>query len=113
MPISLCTSGKPCNRGGRPTRLTPELHAAIVAAAGRGVTLTSIADALGVGVGTLGEWLRRGQGTSRRPAVEPYLSFAEDFAAARGRWERNRIAYLRRVPPRARVRWRRRGEPSS
>jgi hypothetical protein len=37
---------------------------------------------------------------------------AEDFEAAREQWERNRIAYLRRVAPRARVRWRRRGEPS-
>jgi hypothetical protein len=76
------------------------------------VTLTSIADALGVGVGTLGEWLRRGQGTSRRPAVEPYLSFAADLEAARERWEKSRAAYLKTLPPRARVRWRRRGEPS-
>jgi hypothetical protein len=49
------TTRKPCNRGGPPTRLTFEVHEAIVAAAGRGVGLNAIADALGIGVGTLGE----------------------------------------------------------
>src|SRR5689334_10440339 len=101
----LDTTQKPRKPGGRPTLLTPALYAAIIEAAGPGAGPAAIAEALGISVGTLGEWLRRGRGVAGRPAVEPHRSFARDFEAARRSVEDRQAEFLRWYVPELRVRW--------
>jgi hypothetical protein len=48
-------------RRGRPTRLTPEVADAIVAAVAQGATLTQAAAWTGIGLRTLHDWLERGR----------------------------------------------------
>jgi len=60
---------------GRTTKLTPELHQAIVNAVSAGVSLVEAAQFAGVGRSTVLEWLDRGTGQGRRQGTEVYIAF--------------------------------------
>jgi hypothetical protein len=61
---------------GRPTKLTPDVAAAIVRRLGRGLPLHVAAALAGVGLSSVRGWVRRGEGRDQRPPSEPYVSFA-------------------------------------
>ena len=64
---------------GRPTKLTAEVHQAIVGLLRRGATLKDAALSQGVAHSTVLEWMARGECTDPDRAPEPrYAAFAED-----------------------------------
>lgn len=63
----------------RPTSLTPDVHAVIVAAVRDGSTRVGAAKLGGVTVRTLYNWLARGD-----DGLEPYAAFVQDVEAAEG-----------------------------
>ena len=77
------TEKAPRKRGqGRPSKLTPEVHKALVAAVRKGAPLSLACDYVDISHETVMEWLRRGNGTDDRSHTEPYASFARDVAKA-------------------------------
>jgi hypothetical protein len=78
--------------GGRPTSLTPELSAQIVALVGEVGALATAARCAGVPVSVAREWLARGLGhDSNRPPTTLYASFADGVEKARGEFVARRI----------------------
>jgi hypothetical protein len=76
----------------RHTKLTPELHQAIVAAIAGGVPLTSAARLNNVEPKTMQQWLRYGEGAQRaRPAFKHYARFAEAVRQAEAQDETKRV----------------------
>lgn len=83
-------------KNGRPTDLTPELQARIVALIKGGNFPTTSAAACGVAENTYFEWMARGEGRDRdRPAIQPYLGFAKAIAEARAHAEVSLVLKLR------------------
>lgn len=68
---------------GQPPLLTPERQDALTEILGTGTTLTTAAQAIGIGISTLHFWIARGQ--SEAPEDEPYRVFREAVAQARAR----------------------------
>jgi hypothetical protein len=78
--------------GGRPTSLTPELSAQIVALVGEVGALATAARCVGVPVSVAREWLARGLGYDQsRPKTPRYASFADGVEKARGEFVARRI----------------------
>jgi hypothetical protein len=78
--------------GGRPTTLTPELSAQIVALVREVGALATAARCAGVPVSVAREWLSRGLGNdSNRPQTGLYASFADGVEKARGEFVARRI----------------------
>lgn len=77
------------NKGGRPTKLTPELQAAIVARIQHfHAPPEAAAKACGISRSTLFEWVARGLGTHpERPAKSPFVEFADAIVKAGGESE--------------------------
>jgi Transposase len=76
----------------RHTKLTPELHQAIVSTIAGGVPLASAARLHNVEAKTLQQWLRYGEGAQRaRPAFEHYARFAEAVRQAEAMDEAKRV----------------------
>jgi hypothetical protein len=66
----------------RPTKLTPELLAAIVRQVELCVPPVTAAGAFGVQPSTYYEWIQRGKGTDDRMVEAIYVEFAEGVASA-------------------------------
>ena len=62
----------------RPSKLTPQVQAAIVASIANGATRQAAADLAGIGAATVREWIARGEGRDPDRPATPEL---EDFAA--------------------------------
>lgn len=72
----------PANPGGRPTKLTPEVHRAYISAIRMGASYKLAAAKVHVSEQTVMEWIRRGEGTDHRSHTEAYASFASDVRSA-------------------------------
>lgn len=70
------------NKGGRPSKLTPELQAEVVKLVEAGDAIEVAAGVCGVDQGTLHRWIRRG-----KTGEEPYGAFASEVARARCKFE--------------------------
>jgi len=79
-------------RGGRPTKLTPEVHEAIVEKMRNGSFLEQAARSVGVHPVTVWRWLEAGDAED---AQEPYASFAQDFRQAEAEAEERAKEQLR------------------
>jgi hypothetical protein len=77
---------------GRPTKLTPEVHTAIVERMRNGSFLEHAARLSGVHPVTVWRWLEQGD---EEGAPEPYASFATDFRKAEAEAEENAKEQLR------------------
>lgn len=76
----------------RRTKLTPEIHKAIVQAVTGGVSLEQAAALAEIHHVTVLEWIQRGEnGHPRRPAISPYAEFAADIKKARAQDEARRV----------------------
>jgi hypothetical protein len=71
------SNGAAENKGGRPTKLTPELVDAVVASIGKGSYPDVAAQAEGIAVSTYYDWMRKG-----RAGIEPYAGFCSAIARA-------------------------------
>jgi len=80
---------------GRPTLLTPERHAGIVAAIRAGAFDWIAAEANGIDRETFKLWMRNGTRSKR----EPYLSFVRDVRAARAQARLSAEIEVRREQP--------------
>lgn len=77
---------------GRPTKLTPEKHAAIIAAIRAGASRQAAAASVGIAYNTLCEWLARGEGRDPdRTAESDFASFANDLRTAEAEFEQSLI----------------------
>jgi hypothetical protein len=84
--------GRGVRRLGRPTSLTPELSAQIIALVGDVGALATAARCAGVPVSVAREWLARGLGHDpNRPRTALYASFADGVEKARGEFVARRI----------------------
>ena len=73
---------------GRPTRLTPLLADALVAAVRQTGFIKPAAERCGLPDAVVHEWVQRGTGTHpTRPGTRPYAEFAERVARAQGEWQ--------------------------
>jgi nucleoid-associated protein YejK len=75
---------------GRPTNLTPELHAKIVNAIAKGNRGEAAAEAYGVADSTFYQWLAKG-----RAGEQPYADFSDAVTQARGQAELDAVGALR------------------
>lgn len=92
------TKRPPSKHTGRPSKLTPEVHAAIVGAIRKGAPVRLAAEACGLSELTVLEWIRRGNGEdTRRPRTEPYAKFAADVAKAKPALDMVALTALNRV----------------
>jgi hypothetical protein len=78
----------------RPTRLTPQVHEAIVRAVTAGVPLAQAAALVGVGRSTVLEWIQCGEGRLPRGGQARYTAFSDAITGARAVDEARRIARL-------------------
>jgi transposase len=83
---------KPKGKPGRPCKLTPEVHTAIVERMRNGSFLEHAARLSGVHPVTVWRWLEQGD---EEGAPEPYASFATDFRRAEAEAEENAKEQLR------------------
>src|SRR5690349_24820225 len=81
-------------RTGRPPKLTPTVHTAIVQAITVGVPLVEAAALAGIAKSTVWQWLQRGEGRTRRGAQARYVDFVDAVTRARAIDEARRIARL-------------------
>lgn len=79
------------NPQGRPTKLTPEVHKAIVEAIRAGASRQAAAASVGIAGRTLLEWIARGDGTSTRESSEDFARLAQDLHAAEADFEQTLI----------------------
>jgi len=79
---------KPARRPGRPSKLTPEVRAAICDAIEAGCTLKAAARIAGVTDRTVSEWIRRGQASTHGR----YREFLRLLDGARARAERRLVS---------------------
>ncbi|MBK8173172.1 MAG: hypothetical protein IPK60_22955 [Sandaracinaceae bacterium] len=85
-------------KNGRPTSLTPELQARVVANVLRGAYIETACGAAGILRQSMYEWLRKGQA-----GVEPYAEFYEAVTAARDQAE---LSALNSITEAAQSDWR-------
>ena len=84
--------------GGRPSTLTPELSAQIVALVGEIGALATAARCAGVPVRVAREWVARGLGNDPdRPCTPLYAAFAHGVEKARGEFVARRIRRIERT----------------
>jgi hypothetical protein len=77
---------------GRPTKLTPEVHRAIVEAIREGASRQAAATRGGVAYATLAEWVARGNGThADREQSAEFAEFAKDLHAAEADFEQSLV----------------------
>lgn len=77
---------------GRPTKLTPEKHAAIIAAIRAGASRQAAAASVGVAYNTLREWVARGdERHADREPTEDFAAFAADLHTAEAEFEQSLI----------------------
>jgi len=76
---------------GRPTKLTPEKHAAIITAIRAGASRQAAAASVGIALGTLKEWLARGEDRDERESTEDFAAFAVDLRTAEAEFEQSLI----------------------
>jgi len=79
---------------GRPTKLTPAIHEAIVQAVSVGVPYLQAAILAGIGESTAKQWRQRGEGTHERPALGRFVAFVADLEKAEAQDEAQRIARI-------------------
>jgi len=82
------------HRIGRTTKLTPQVHEAIVRAVTAGVPVVQAAQLVGIGQSTVLQWLQRGEGRAKRSAEARYVEFVEAITRARAFDEARRLARL-------------------
>ena len=83
-------------RGRRPLLDGPKKET-FLAAVRAGVRLPAAARYAGVSPKSANEWLRRGHGVDGRPAIEPYVSFAEEVERAQAEAEVHAVATVRQA----------------
>lgn len=77
---------------GRPTKLTPEKHAAIIAAIRAGASRQAAAASVGIAYNTLREWVARGEERhADRESTEDFAAFAADLHTAEAEFEQSLI----------------------
>jgi hypothetical protein len=87
--------------------LTPGLQTAIVNAITAGVPIARAAVLAGITQGAVLEWIQRGEGRhATRPAIPPYVEFAEAIARAQAADEARRIARIEQAGRGGAVVWR-------
>ena len=72
---------------GRATQLSAEVQHAILYAVEKGTSLDTAAKMVGVSPNTVREWSRRGRGEDKRPAIEPYITFADQLEKTQASFE--------------------------
>ena len=89
---------RPPRSKGRPTGLTPELAATLIAEVQEHFHLARAARVCGIKPSTLSEWVRRGEGLMEgRPATEQYAAFAAAIKKAQAGNSVAAIGELRRA----------------
>jgi len=79
---------------GRQSKLTPDVHAAVVNAVHLGVPVVSAGESAGIAKPTLLEWIARGQARHQRPSTKRFADFADVIEKAQAEDEVRRIARL-------------------
>lgn len=79
---------------GRPTKLTPVVHAAIVDSLRAGVCIETAAEAAGVSASTVHAWIRRAE-DHPNDCGEPFLEFHEAYKKARAQAELDAVQVIR------------------
>ena len=88
-------SARPPRPAGRPTRLTPELQAQLVAAVRETGWLSPAARRCGVSETVVQEWIARGRGTHpRRLRTPAYARFADAIQKAQAEWEASKLTLI-------------------
>lgn len=84
---------------GRPTRLTPDVHAALVEALTTGCYRETAARAAGIGVSTLYRWLEQGEADIEHDKATPHRELREALEKAEADAEQTALKIIRAAAP--------------